>query len=153
GGASNLDEFRARLAANAPPGTATMIEEEFSKLGKRRPGRQPAKDPRGRVKLQLSSPTLILADGATSEVTLSTDVRAHYDPDSGAGEIAAANHPLHGELRAAFELSVLSSASGRELSVRPSSKDNKIEFIAASGTGLTGAEVSRISGEVRDILR
>jgi hypothetical protein len=105
------------------------------------------------VKLQLSSPTIILADGATSEATLLTDIRAHYDPDSGAGEIAAADHPLHGEVRAAFELSVLSSASGRKLSVRPSSKDSKIEFFAASGTGLTGAEVSRISGEVRDIVR
>src|SRR5262249_23641933 len=49
--------------------------------------------------------------------------------------------------------SVLLSASGRKLSVRPSSKDSKIEFIAASGTGLTGAEVSRISGELRDIVR
>jgi peroxiredoxin len=153
GGAANLDDLRARLAVNAPPGAAKMIEEEFSKLEKGRPGRQPSKKPRGRVKLQLSSPTIILADGATSEATLLTDVRAHYDPDSGAGEIAAADHPLHGEVRAAFELSVLSSASGRKLSVRPSSKDSKIEFIAASGTGLTGAEVSRISGEVRDIVR
>ena len=153
GGASNLDDLRARLAVNAPPGAAKMIEEEFSKLEKGRPGRQPSKKPRGRVQLQLSSPTIILADGATSEATLLTDVRAHYDPDSGAGEIAAADHPLHGEVRAAFELSVLSSASGRKLSVRPSSKDSKIQFIAASGTGLTGAEVSRISGEVRDIVR
>ena len=153
GGPANLDDLRARLAVNAPPGAAKMIEEEFSKLEKGRPGRQPSKKPRGRVKLQLSSPTIILADGATSEATLLTDVRAHYDPDSGAGEIAAADHPLHGEVRAAFELSVLSSASGRKLSVRPSSKDSKIEFIAASGTGLTNAEVSRISGELRDIVR
>jgi peroxiredoxin len=153
GGPSNLDDLRARLAVNAPPGAAKMIEEEFSKLEKGRPERKPAKKPRGRVKLQLSSPTIILADGATSEATLLTDVRAHYDPDSGAGEIAAADHPLHGEVRAAFELSVLSSTSGRKLSVRPSSKDSKIEFIAASGTGLTGAEVSRISGEVRAIVR
>ncbi|HEU4357379.1 MAG TPA: hypothetical protein VFR54_02905 [Xanthobacteraceae bacterium] len=153
GGPSNLDDFRARLAVNAPPGAAKMIEEEFSKLEKGRPGRQPAKKPRGRVKLQLSSPTIILADGATSEATLQTDVRAHYDPDSGAGEIAAADHPLHGEVRAVFKLSVLSSASGRKLSVRPSSKDSEIEFIAAAGTGLTGTEVSRISGELRDTVR
>jgi len=153
GGPSNLDDLRARLAVNAPPGAAKMIGEEFSKLEKGRPGRPPAKQPRGRVKLQLSSPTIILADGATSEATLVTDVRAHYDPDSGAGEIAAADHPLHGEVRAAFELSVLATPSGRKLSVRPSSKDSKIQFIAASGTGLTGAEVSRISGEMRDIVR
>jgi hypothetical protein len=153
GGPWNLDDFRARLAVNAPPGAAKMIEEEFSKLEKGRPGRQPAKKPRGRVKLQLSSPTIILADGATSEATLQTDVRAHYDPDSGAGEIAAADHPLHGEVRAVFKLSVLSSASGRKLSVRPSSKDSEIEFIAAAGTGLTGTEVSRISGELRDTVR
>ena len=157
GGPRNLDAFRAHLAANAPPGAAGMIDEEFSKLEKRRPAKeplkQPAKKPRGRVKLQLSSPTIILADGATSEATLVTDVRAQYDPDSGAGEIASADHPLNGEVRAAFELSVLSGASGRKLSVRPSSKDNKIQFIAAPGTGLTSAEVSRISGEVRDIVR
>ena len=64
GGPSKLDDFRARLAVNAPPGAAKMIEEEFSKLAKGRPGRQPSKKPRGRVKLQLSSPTIILADGA-----------------------------------------------------------------------------------------
>src|SRR5262249_31903299 len=153
GGPSNLDDFRARLAVNAPPGAAKMMEGEFFILLKRRPERQPSKEPRCRAKMQLSSPTIILADGATSEATMLTDVRAHYDPDSGAGEIAVADHPLHGEVRAAFELSVLSSASGRKLSVRPSSKDSKIEFIAASGTGLTGAEVSRISGELRDIVR
>ena len=153
GGPSNLDDFRARLAVNAPPGFAKTIEEEFSKLKKGRPGTKPSKKPRGRVKLHLSSPTISLADGATSEATLLTDVRAHYDPDAGAGQIAAADHPLHGEVRAAFELSVLSIASGRKLSVRPSAKDSKIQFIAASGTGLTGAEVSRISGEVRDIVR
>src|SRR5262249_41379486 len=114
GGPANLDEFRARLAVNAPPGAAKMIGEEFSKLAKGRP-------PRGRVKLQLSSPTITLADSATSEATLLTDVRAHYDPDPGAGDVASADHPLHGEVRAAFELSVLSSSSGRKLSVRPSS--------------------------------
>ena len=157
GGPSNLDDVRARLAVNAPPGAVTMIEAEFSKLEKRRPAkepsRQPPKSPRGLVKLQLSSPTIVLADGATSEATLLTDVRAHYDPDSGAGDIAAPDHPLHGEVRAAFELSVLSSASGRKLSVRPSSKDSKIQFIAAAGTGLTSAEVSQVSGEARDIVR
>jgi hypothetical protein len=157
GGPKELDAFRAYLAANAPPGAATMIAEELSKLDKGRPAKEPSKNPpkkpRGRVKLQLSSPTIVLADGATSEATLLTDVRAHYDPDSGAGQIAAAEHPLHGEVRAAFELSVLASASGRKLSVRPSSKDSKIQFTAAAGTGLTGAEVSRISGEVRDIVR
>ena len=153
----DLNAFRAHLTANAAPGAATMIEEEFSKLEKARPGKQPskepAKEPRGRVKLQLSSPTIVLAEGATSEATLLTDVRAHYDPDSGAGPIADADHPLHGEVSAAFELSVLSSASGRKLSVRPTSKDNKIQFTAASGTGLTSAEVARISGELRDIVR
>src|SRR4051812_34820733 len=82
GGPSNLDDFRPRLAVNAPPGAAKMIQEEFSKLAKGRPGRQPSKKPRGRIKLQLSSPTINLADGATSEAMLMTDVRAHYDPDS-----------------------------------------------------------------------
>ena len=38
GGPSNLDDFRTRLAVNAPPGTAEMIKEEFSKLEKGRPG-------------------------------------------------------------------------------------------------------------------
>ena len=52
GGPKNLDAFRAHLAANAPPGAARMIEEEFSKLQKGRPAKdpsgQPAKKPRGR---------------------------------------------------------------------------------------------------------
>jgi len=39
GGPANLDDLRDRLAVNAPPGAAKMIEEEFSKLQKGRPGR------------------------------------------------------------------------------------------------------------------
>ena len=35
----------------------------------------------------------------------------------------------------------------------PRRRTARFRFIAASGTGLTGAEVSRISGEVRDIVR
>src|SRR5437588_11448456 len=111
----------APVSPSMRPRGPPRFEEEFSKLEKGRPGRPPSKQPRGRVTLQLSSPTIILTDGATSEATLLTDIRAHYDPQPGAGEIATADHPLHGEVRAAFELSVLSSASGRNFSGHPHS--------------------------------
>ena len=37
----DLNAFRAHLTANAAPGAAAMLEEEFSKLEKGGPGKQP----------------------------------------------------------------------------------------------------------------
>lgn len=163
GGPGDLQELRAHLAANVPPGAAQAMDDEFSKIGKLKLGRvapekkprgkEPPVEVRGRVKLQISSPTISATNGSTSEVTLHADVRAHLDPDPDTNDVAAPGHPVHGEVRAAFDLAVTSSGGGKKLSVHPSSQDSRIQFIAAPGTHLTAGEVTRISSEVRKVVR
>lgn len=157
GGPGRLDELHAHLAVSAPPGASRVIEDTFAKLGKVKPRKEvPGKAPehvRGRVKFQLSSPTVSVTSGATSEVTLQAGVRAHYDPDPGTMDVALPKHPLRGEVRAVFELGISPSGTGRQLSIRPSSNDSKIQFVAAPGTNLSATEVARISTEIRKVIR
>ena len=160
GGPRTLDQLRAQLSAFAPPGAAGMIDASFSKLA---PSSRPAPSKRGKpsppdmvrgtAKVTLSTPTLSASDGSTSEVTLRARVRAQYDPDPGTTSVAAPEHPVHGEVRAAFALRLGSSGNGRRLSIQPSTTDRKIEFTAAPGTSLSAGERARISAEVRRIVR
>ena len=159
-GPRSLDQLRAQLSAFAPPGAAGMIEASFSKLApssKPAPadqGKLPPRDMvRGTAKVTLSSPTLSASDGSTSEVTLRARVRAQYNPDPGTTGIAAPEHPVHGEVRAAFDLRLAFAGSGRRLTVQPSTHDAKIHFTAAPGTSLSAGERARISAEVRRIVR
>jgi peroxiredoxin len=154
GGLRTLDQLRTQLSACAPPGASRRIDASFSELAPSMPGEGPSADTvRGRVKVSLSSPTLSAADGSMSEVTLRASVRAHYDPDPGTTRLAAPEHAVHGEVRAAFELRLGSSATGRRLSIEPSREDRKIQFTAAPGTRLSAEETARISAEVRRVVR
>ncbi len=92
---------------------------------------------RGMVKLQVSSVTVAVPDGSSSEVTVHARVRAHYYPDPGTTDMPA---PVHGEVRAAFDVRKVQSPSGARLLIQPSSQDSKIQFVAAPGTGLTAAD-------------
>ena len=173
-GPVGLGDLRKHLAGFAPPGAAKMIEAEFSKFGQLqpRPPPPPPETVRGTVKVQLASPTLSLTPGSTTEVTLHVGVRAHYYPDPGTTDTPK---PVHGEVQAAFEVRQVvgppvvvetskSSAEhavyprpgvflGRRLLIQPSSDDNKIQFITAPGTGLSAADVDKISAQVRKAVR
>ena len=89
---------------------------------------------RGRAKVQVSTVTITVPDGSSSEVTVHARVRAHYYPDPGTTDLPA---PIHGEVSAAFDVRRVQSSSGTRLLIRPSSQDAKIQFIAAPGTGLS----------------
>jgi hypothetical protein len=52
-----------------------------------------------------------------------------------------------------MDVHVVHSSLGRQLLIKPSSDNAKIQFIAAPGTGLTAIDQSRISAEVRKALR
>src|SRR2546430_5415924 len=91
-----------------------------------------------------------MPDGSTSEVTVQARIRAHYDPDPGTTDLTA---PVHGEVRAAFDVRKVQSSSGARLLIRPSSQDSKIQFVAAAGAGLTAADENRIAAEVRKVVR
>ena len=97
---------------------------------------------RGMVKLQVSSVTVSVPDGSSSEVTVHARIRAHYYPDPGTTDLPA---PVHGDVHAAFDVRMVQSPLGRQLVIQPSSEDSKIQFIAAPGTGLTAADESRIA--------
>ena len=105
---------------------------------------------RGRVKLQTSSVTITVPDGSSSEVTIHAHVRAQYYPDPGTTELPA---PVHGEVRAAFDVARAPHTAGRRLVIQPSAQDAKIQFIAAPGSGLTAVDEGRIAAEVRKFLR
>ena len=145
--------LREELASMAPPGARRVLKDKLSILERGQPSSPPPGIVRGTVKLQLSTPTIGLTAGSTFEVNIRADVRAHYYPDSGAIEMAAPRHPLHGNVDAVFELRTLSTATGRKLSIRPSAHDDKIRFMAAPGTGLTAEEVARVTATVRATVR
>ena len=59
--------------------------------------------------------------------------------------------PVHGEVRAAFDVTRAPHTAGRRLLIQPSAQDAKIQFIAAPGSGLTAVDQSRIATEVRKV--
>ena len=106
---------------------------------------------RGLAKAQVSSVTLSVPSGSSTEVTLHANVRAHFYSDPGTTPLP---EPIHGEIRAAFEVrKVPSSSGGTRLQIKPSAQDAKIQFIAAPGTGLTAADESKIAAQLRKALR
>lgn len=149
-GPVGLGDLRKHLAGFAPPGAAKMLEAEFSKFGQVQP-RPPPATVRGTVKVQLASPTLSLPSGSTSQITAHVSIRAHYYPDAGTDSMP---EPVHGEVQATFEVrQQTTSQFGRRLIVQPSSQDSEIQFVTAPGTGLSAADVGRISAQVRKAVR
>ncbi len=106
---------------------------------------------RGTVRVQVSTPTITLPDGSTSEVILHCDLRAHYEPDD---STALLPEPIHGELQASFSIEQSNSAVNgkRLLEAKLTDDDNKIVFIPAH-QNWTRSEIERITTEVRRFLR
>jgi peroxiredoxin len=144
-----IDALRAQLTATAPPGTAKMFSDAFDRFDHEWDIQLDPAVVRGGVKLQASNVTMSVPAGSSSEVTIHAHVRAHYYPDPDTTELPA---PVHGEVRAGFDISQ-DHRAGRRLLIKPSAQDSKIEFAAAPGSGLTALETSRISAEVRRFLR
>ena len=140
-------DLRTQLTGMAPPGAASVFKNVFDKLGTIV---IPPEVVHGKAKLQLSSATLSLPNGSTSEVTVHTDVRATYEPDPSTDDLPA---PIHGEVQAVFVVHVAQTATGRKLLITPTPSDNKIQFIAAAGSGLSAGDADRISVQVRKALR
>lgn len=149
-GPVGLGALRTHLTGMAPPGAAKMLEAVFSNLGQVVEGPEIEEKVRGTAKVQLASATLSLPSGSTSEVTVHVNIRAHYYPDA---DTNAMPEPVHGEVQATFEVRQVIFRGGKRLLVQPSSQDSKIQFIAAPGTGLSAADVGRISAQVRKAVR
>ncbi|MBA3311479.1 MAG: TlpA family protein disulfide reductase [Nocardioidaceae bacterium] len=145
-----LRDLGTELSGKAPPGVAKILGDAFGGLDEDWVFEDPPDVVRGRAKLQLSSVTLSVPDGSTSEVSVHAHVRAHYYPDSATTDMPV---PVHGEVSAAFEVRRVQSAAGRRLLIQPSAQDSKIQFAAAPGSGLTSIDASRIAAQVRKALR
>jgi peroxiredoxin len=149
-GPVGLGDLTTHLTGTAPPGAAGMLADFFSKLGQVVEGPEIEENVRGTAKVQLASATLSLPSGSTSEVTVHVHIRAHYYPDA---DTNAMPEPVYGEVQATFEVRQVVARGSRRLLIQPSSQDSKIQFIAALGTGLSAADVARISAQVRKAVR
>jgi peroxiredoxin len=141
--------IRDLLVAASPPGLTQKIEGTFKDL-------DAVIDPsppdlvRGTLALQLSTVRLSVAGGSTSEVTVHANIRARYEPDPGTTSLPEA---INGEVRAVYEVRRVAAGAKTQLLIRPSSQDQKIEFIPAAGSGLTSTDAARITVQVRRFLR
>jgi peroxiredoxin len=140
---------QGQLVVASPPGIAGRLAAAFKNLNL---VLEPAPPDvvRGLAAIQISTIRLSVADGSTSEITIHANVRAHYDADEGTTALPA---PLNGEVRAVYEIRKVVQGTTTRLFIRPSSQDQKIEFIPAAGSGLTGADAAGISVQVRKMLR
>lgn len=148
-----LADIQTQLIATAPPGAARMLTDAFAAL--RADWADAVLPPppnlaRGLVKLQLSSFTIAVPEGSSSEVTVNAAIRARYYPDQGAADLP---RPIHGNVQAAFRVRKISTSTGPKLLILPSTDDAKIQFIAATGSGLSTGDQSTLSVEVRRALR
>src|SRR5262249_6387675 len=113
----------------------------------------------------VSTVTITVPDGSSSEITVHAGIRAQYYPDSGTTDLPA---PIHGDVHAAFEVRMIqigpggSQREGRadfipilhfRLVISPSSQDAKIQFTAAPGSGLSASDENALAVQVRKVLR
>jgi hypothetical protein len=143
-----VGDLRPHLGGTSPPGVAGLVEAAFGELVL---GDFPPRGPvRGTAEVQVSSPTVRMPQGSSSEVTVHAHIRARYRPDPDTADLP---EPLHGEVRAAFDIELLSAAGGRRLRIQPSQDDAKIQFVPAPGSGLAPSEAAAVAAEVRRALR
>lgn len=136
------------LTTHAPPGAAGRMKDIFSRFGQVL--EIPPEIVRGTARVQISTLSISLPPGSTSEITVHAHVRAHYTPDPGTTDLP---QPVHGEVQATFEVRSVPHGGGRRLLIRPSTQDSKIVFHPAPGSGLGAVEASRISAEIRKVVR
>ncbi|MGE2691402.1 TlpA family protein disulfide reductase [Mycolicibacterium pulveris] len=145
-----LADLRGQLTATAPPGAVRRFEDAFEGFDRDWEIELPPDVVRGRAKLQISSISVTVPGGSSTEVVIRAAVRAQYYPDPGTTELPPS---VHGEVHATFDVSQIPYGTGRRLLIRPSAQDAKIDFIAAPGSGLAPPAVSRIAAEVRKFIR
>lgn len=133
------------LISHAPPGAAKRLTDLLSVIHEFLPETFV-----GRVQLQLSTLRLSIPEGSPSRLTVHAHIRARYFPSPNTPDLPS---PIHGEVRAGFEVKTVTSLGRRRLVIRPSSNDADITFTAAPGSSLTAPDVSRVSTQIRKTIR
>jgi peroxiredoxin len=139
----------ADLAAKAPPGAAIRFRDSLVDLDSvwfdvPTPG-----SVRGRAEVQISTPTISLAPGSTSEVIVTVAIRARYIPDPGAGPLP---QPIHGEVQVAYQTRPTKLAGGKPaLVVEVPAENSKI--IYKDLAGLPAVDVDTLTTRIRAAVR
>lgn len=141
------------LTQTAPPGVAKLMASAFDILTGPLVLDPTPDNVRGTVRLQVSTLNVSLpptTGAGTPEVSIHARVRALYAPDEGAATLPG---PVHGEVVITYEITRVPHGNGRRLVIRPSADDNKIHFTPAPGSGIDTVEASRLSVEIRKLVR
>jgi peroxiredoxin len=156
-----LGDIRAQLTATAPPGAAQILSDAFAKFDRDWVVVFPPEAVvRGMAKLQVSTATITVPQGSSSEIIVNVGIRAQYYPDSGTADLPA---PIHGDVHAAYEVRTVpffpfpfgpgTKLLRTRLVISPSSQDSKIQFIAAPGSGLSAGDENALAVQVRKVIR
>jgi peroxiredoxin len=132
------------------PGLVPLVEKAARELSAVQVEVVHGDRPRGRADVQISAPTISFADGATAEVTVAVEIRAHCVADVGAGNLPG---PIHGDVRATYGARAKTVNGHAVLHVDVPTDDSKITFVPKPGTGLSAGAVADIATRVRQALR
>ncbi len=143
-------QLQQGLVSHAPAGVARTLADALGAIDTLLPVDDPPETLKGRVQLQISTLRVSVPEGLSSTVTVHAHIRARYVPSPGTPDLPA---PIHGEVRAGFNVQSSSVLGRRRLVIRPSTNDADITFTAAAGTNLTAADVGRLASQVRTTIR
>lgn len=110
---------------------------------------------RGTAKIQIGTPRVSVEHGATLEVEARAQIRASYLPDPNSPALPT---PIHGEVRATFDVKINAAQATPKITVTPSEGIDKVKFIPAPGTPASGSmskalQILTLTGEVRRFLK
>ena len=131
------------------PAVSELYQKAWSDLGSVRLPDPTSGGISGTAFAQISTPTILLRTGTTSQIILQVDVRARFYPDSGT---AALPEPIHGQVHAVYKARTKTVNGRKVVHVDPPASDADVNFYAASGTGLSAADVTAIVGQIRKVL-
>ncbi len=139
-----------RSADKAPPGVSQTLSELNEMVAELKDELVTPEAPRGTAQVQLSTPTIEIPHGSTSEMVASVQLRVNYIPDP---DTVRLPEPIHGELRLRFFVNVKTLGDKTVLEEKLTGSNNEIQFVSAPGTGLSVQDTALIESEIRRVLK
>jgi peroxiredoxin len=132
------------------PEVSRLYEKAFAGLDLARVTLPSSARPLGLAYVQVSTPTITLRGGATNQIMVHLNVRAHYFPDQGAGSLP---EPIHGEVQANYFVQTKWKVGKKYVHVSAPAQDDQIQFYPAAGINLSTAEINSLADQIRHALR
>ncbi len=139
-----------RSPKKAPPGASRVIAEATEMIAGLKAELITPVTPRGTAQVQLSTPTIFVPHGSTSEIVVSVQLRAHYIPDPDTPPLPA---PIHGEIQATYFVELNTEDNKTVLEVKLTENDSQIQFSPAQLTNLSADDAGKIAAQIRLALR